>query len=85
VLIDYEHSMLYLGQKCDAARGDRRAHHTAAPPQMSDDVSLIRLIIAVHLFRVGTQQLLIPARPDLVRPQQIFGCWVVRDHFRARP
>jgi hypothetical protein len=60
VLIDYEHSMLCLDDRnvmLQEAKGERIALVT--PRQMADEVSLTRLVIAVHLSRVGTQQLLL--------------------------
>jgi hypothetical protein len=44
--------------RCSKRRKES-ASHWFTPPQMADDVSLTRLIIAVHLSRVGTQQLLL--------------------------
>jgi hypothetical protein len=69
------------------AKGERIA--LVMPPQMEDDVSLTRLIMAVHLSRVGTQQLLLKLYSGTAAscrtPRKIFGCWVVRGYFRARP
>jgi hypothetical protein len=60
LLIDYEHSILCLDDKVvmmQEAKGERIALVT--PAQTPDEVSLARLVIAVHLSQVGIQQLLL--------------------------